>query len=159
MTDSTDPFYGTSIAFLEHNERDVMIQNNKPIITISANNPEITYLMMVFANWCRPCQATKPEFAELSRVLDKLNLTKYRLLAINVSGEKVLPTEENWPTLAKEWFGVTGYPTLLLVKNGVVVDNHKGPRTVTGFINTLIGINDPTCPQRAKLESYKKQNQ
>ena len=139
-----DPFDNTSIGFLELDDLeanpDTSDAANKHLVTISKNNPDTLYLLMVYANWCGPCKMTKPVYAQLSRFLDEENIDKIRLLAINTTG--ALPSEQNWGQVAKEKLGVTGYPTILVVCGGKVVDRHRYSRDLTGFLKTLVSHND-----------------
>lgn len=131
----TEPFSNTSIGFLEPADFDA---NKK--LTLSLKNPDTLYIIMVYANWCGPCKQTKPVYAELSRFLDKNKLDKIRLTAINTTG--VLPSEKNWPTIAKDLLGVTGYPTILLVSKGNVIGKHSNSRDMAGFLKTLLDNKD-----------------
>lgn len=139
-----DPFKNTSIGFLELNDLeanpDTSDEKNKHLVTISKNNPDTLYLLMVYADWCGPCKMTKPAYAQLSRFLDSERINKIRLLAINTTGE--LDTEKNWSQVAKEKLGVTGYPTILVVCGGKVVDRHRYSRDLTGFLKTIVAHGD-----------------
>ncbi|MBC86619.1 MAG: thioredoxin [Bdellovibrionaceae bacterium] len=69
-------------------------------------------LVDFWAEWCGPCKALGPKLEELSDELgEKVNIVK-----INV--------DENRDTPQK--YGVRGIPTMILFKNGEVVDQIVG---------------------------------
>ena len=77
-----------------------VLKSNKPIV------------VDFWAEWCGPCKMVGPILEELSDELsDKVTIAKH-----NIDEEPNTPTK----------FGVRGIPTLMLFKNGEVVDTKIG---------------------------------
>jgi thiol-disulfide isomerase/thioredoxin len=148
----SEPFQNTTIGFLEPSDLETT-KDGETIVKISKENPDTLYLLIAYANWCGPCQMTKPVYAELSRFLDDNKMDKIRLLAINTTGE--LPSEKDWARIAKEKLGVTGYPTILVVCKGSVIGKHEKSRDLPGFLATLLTYRDKHS-HGAQLEHFKQ---
>lgn len=125
-------FMDTPIAFLENKDFD---QSNN--LKIAKMNPDTTYMIMVFANWCGPCQMAKPKYKMFAEALQNADVESVRLLAVNATpGER--PGEQ---ALAERLgdFGVTGFPTFLVSstdENGKVkLNKYAKQREVNNFIN------------------------
>ncbi len=93
----------------------------KPIEITDANfeetvlNSEKPVLVDFWAEWCGPCRAIAPIIEELAEELD---------------GQAVvgkLDVDNNFETSSK--YGVRSIPTMLVFKNGEVVDKHIGLTT------------------------------
>lgn len=68
-------------------------------------------LVDFYADWCGPCQALSPVLDILTEAQDKVKIIK-----VNVDTD---------PSIAQE-FGVMSMPTLLMLKDGVKVDQKVG---------------------------------
>ncbi len=73
---------------------------------------DVPVLVDFWASWCAPCKAIAPLIEELAASYDG----KVRVCKVNV--------DENPATPGK--YGVRGIPTLILFKNGKVVDQLVG---------------------------------
>jgi thiol-disulfide isomerase/thioredoxin len=85
------------------------------------------HLVMVFANWCGPCKATKPVYGELVRK-NAIDQSKVRVACINASSTSEGPYKNRQGELSimnriSEIIpGFMGFPTIVLFdKNGEVV--------------------------------------
>ena len=76
-------------------------------------NSEKTVLLDFYADWCGPCRMVLPIVEEIAGERDDIVVAK-----INVDDE---------PELA-ERFGVFSIPTLVVMKNGAVVNKSSGAR-------------------------------
>ena len=68
-------------------------------------------LIDFYADWCGPCKMVSPIVDELAETQDT-----YKICKVNVDDE---------PALASA-FGVMSIPTLVVMKNGEIVDTHIG---------------------------------
>lgn len=80
--------------------------------TFTVQSEQGLVLVDFWAPWCGPCKAIAPKLEEIASELDD----KIKILKLNV--------DENPETTAK--FGIRSIPTLILLKNGQVVDQIMG---------------------------------
>ena len=78
-----------------------------------AKNSDKTVLLDFFAEWCGPCRMVSPIVDEIAE-----ENPQYFVGKINVDNE---------PELAQA-FGVTTIPTLVVMKNGQIVNQSSGAR-------------------------------
>jgi len=100
-------------------------------------SPEKNFITMLefYAPWCGHCKKFAPVYSEVAKALKALNPEN----PIRVA--KIDATEPEMQQIA-ERYGVTGYPTLKLVRNGEVTD-WKGGREKQEIIDDLVKMSDP----------------
>jgi protein disulfide isomerase len=82
------------------------------------------FLVEFYAPWCGHCKSLEPEYEKAATALK----------AKGISIAKVDATQEE--ELASR-SGVQGFPTLKVFKNGMYIQDYKGPRTAEGIISFL----------------------
>ena len=115
MTTSTDTPY---VTLTDGNFEQEVTQNSQPV------------LVDFWASWCGPCQAMNPTIQELATEFK----AKVTVGKVNVDDQ---------PTLAAQ-FGIQSIPTLLVFKNGEVVDTVIGAvpkKVITDTLNTVLATN------------------
>ena len=86
--------------------------------------------VMLHAPWCGHCKQAKPHFDAIQSHVDTFFV------------DAGTPEAED---LRKE-FDVKGFPTFLLMKDGVVVDRYEGDRTTPAFTSYLVDMVPPPSP-------------
>ena len=105
---------------------------NLPAITDESFDAEVLksstpVLVDFWAPWCGPCKQLTPIVEELAKELG----AKVKVVAHNIDDAPEKPTE----------FGVRGIPTLMLFKNGEVVDVKVGAQpksTLEAWLNSQL---------------------
>ena len=88
------------------------------------NNSEKTVLLDFYADWCGPCRMVSPIVDEIAD-----ENPQYLVGKINVDEESELA----------EKFGVFSIPTLVVMKNGEVVNQSAGARPKAQILSMLEG--------------------
>ncbi|VDP87668.1 unnamed protein product [Echinostoma caproni] len=105
---------------------------------------EVEYtLVMFYAPWCGHCKHLKPHFEEASKLLANA-ASNVRLARLDCTehGEKCSE------------FGVTGYPTVKLFKNGVFHKEYDGPRDTDGIRAFMMKHSQPPSKKLLTMEDY-----
>jgi thioredoxin 1 len=102
---------------------------NMSVLTITKNNfsseviqSDRTVLLDFWASWCGPCRMLSPLVDEIAEELPEIKVGK-----VNVDEE---------PELAQQ-FGVMSIPTLVVIKNGKVVNTSIGVRPKAQILEML----------------------
>ena len=85
-------------------------------------NSEKTVLIDFYADWCGPCRMVSPIIDEIADEYDEFLVGK-----VNVDSE---------PELASS-FGVTSVPTLVVMKNGKIINESVGAKPKAQILNML----------------------
>lgn len=90
----------------------------------SVKNSEKTVLLDFYADWCGPCRMVAPLVEEIAN-----ENPQYLVAKINI---------DDSPELVQE-FGVMSIPTLVVMKNGAVVNQSVGARPKAQILSMLEG--------------------
>lgn len=88
----------------------------------SVKNSEKTVLIDFYADWCGPCRMVSPIVDQIAQ-----ENPQYLIAKVNVDDQ---------PELAKA-FGVVSIPTLIVMKNGEVVDKAIGAKPKAQILEML----------------------
>lgn len=95
---------------------DLIVKNGN--VEILPLDKDIVFILMCMADWCGHCKNMHPDFVKAANEM-KDNKVKFV-----IANEKDI--DKNKLNLLK----INGFPIVLKVKNGKVVETFKGPRTV-----------------------------
>ncbi|VVC29159.1 Hypothetical protein CINCED_3A021842 [Cinara cedri] len=101
-------------------------------------------LIMFYAPWCGHCKKLKPEFEKAAKSLLKEDPP--------VVLAKVDCTEAGKDTCNK--FGVSGYPTLKIFRNGEVSKEYNGPRDSAGIVKYMKSQVGPSSKDLSSEEVF-----
>ena len=107
---------------------DKVIQLSDSSFESEVNQSTVPVLVDFWASWCAPCKAIAPVIDQLADAFDG----KAKICKLNVDENPATPGQ----------FGVRGIPTMILFKDGQVVDQVVGavPKNqLEGMINKAIG--------------------
>ena len=101
-----------------------MVQEiNKDVFDIEVLNNDSLTVVDFFANWCGPCRKISPVLEEIERELgNKVKFAK-------------IDTDENLE--AAKTYQISGLPTLLVFKNGEVVERMVGLMPKSSIITNI----------------------
>ena len=100
-----------AVEFTDANFKELVLESDKPV------------LVDFWATWCGPCRAIAPVIDELHNELDG----KAVIGKVNIDENSAVPVE----------YGVRTIPTLLVFKNGEVVDKAVGNQPKSKLIEIL----------------------
>jgi len=98
-----------------------------------------------YAPWCGHCKRLAPEYEKAATALAK-NDPPVALAKVDCTVET--------KTCSK--YGVSGYPTLKIFKNGDVAEDYNGPREADGIVSTMRSKAGPSYRVLESLADYEK---
>ncbi|VDM52112.1 unnamed protein product [Angiostrongylus costaricensis] len=102
-------------------------------------------LVKFYAPWCGHCKRMAPEFDKAATKL-KENDPPVTLIKVDCTVEKT----------TCDRFGVKGFPTLKIFRNGVESQAYDGPREADGIIKYMRGQAGPSSKELKSLSEFKK---
>ena len=109
--------------------------NNEPpgAGSSSGNKAE---LLLFYADWCPHCKAAKPIWNDLKAEYENKTVNGYQIIFTEVDcSEETAEVEK-----MNNQYGVEGYPTIKLIKDGQVIEYDAKPsrESLTKFLNTVL---------------------
>jgi thiol-disulfide isomerase/thioredoxin len=109
--------------------------NNEKILNDngSGNTAE---LLFFYANWCPHCKTAKPIWHELKNEYQNKTINGYIVIFTEIDcSEETAEVDK-----MMNQYGVEGYPTIKLLKDGQVIEYDAKPtkETLTQFLNTVL---------------------
>lgn len=103
-----------------------------------------TALVMFYAPWCGHCKRLKPEYEKAASLLVGNDPP--------IALAKVDCTEAGKDTCGK--FGVTGYPTIKIFRQGEVSQDYNGPRDASGIVKYMRAQVGPSSTDLTTVEAF-----
>jgi len=98
-----------------------------------------------YAPWCGHCKRLAPEYEKAATALVK-NDPPVALVKVDCTVETKICSK----------YGVSGYPTLKIFKNGDFSEDYNGPREADGIISTMRSKAGPSYRVLSSLADYEK---
>ncbi|CAF0867448.1 unnamed protein product [Adineta ricciae] len=98
-----------------------------------------------YAPWCGHCKRLAPEYEKAATALVK-NDPPVALAKVDCTVETKICSK----------YGVSGYPTLKIFKNGEVSEDYNGPREADGIVSTMRSKAGPSYRVLDTLAAYEK---
>ncbi|XP_045215771.2 protein disulfide-isomerase A3-like [Mercenaria mercenaria] len=102
-------------------------------------------LVEFFAPWCGHCKRLAPEYEKAATSLKK-NDPPVSLAKVDCTA--------NTEVCGK--YGVSGYPTLKIFKNGEMAEDYNGPREADGIVKTMRGKAGPASKELTEVGQAEK---
>ena len=123
--------------------------SNANINKIIANK---TCYIGIFSKNCIHCQNMKPAWNVFKNKIKKLNNDSY---LIEIYGDNINKIKNNH---LKKHIMFTGVPAFIKVKNGKIIKDYKGDRSVKSLLNFIDKTSNKTIKKRYIKKQTKKKN-
>jgi thiol-disulfide isomerase/thioredoxin len=111
-------------------------QNSSPSASPSASSTAT--IMFFSADWCPHCQKAKPEWQAVKSKMDGTSVKGNTLVFTEVDCTAKPPSADTQALMTK--YGVQGFPTIVLVKNGTptTLEGKPTQESISTFINATL---------------------
>ncbi|CAH8564232.1 unnamed protein product [Schistosoma haematobium] len=93
-------------------------------------------LVKFYAPWCGHCKNLAPEFASAAEIISG-KTGDVKLVKVDCTAHESICSE----------FGVSGYPTLKIFRNGDLDSEYNGPRNADGIVNFMMSRAGPASKE------------
>ena len=108
-------------------KKDIKKLENNSIIITHNNFKNKNGLLFVHADWCGFCKITKPEIIKLAEI---------------TNNEFPIGELEDIHKDVIKMLNIKGFPTIFIIKNGIINEEYNDKRQTKSIINNICNIND-----------------
>ena len=101
-----------------------------------SSGENVAELMFFYADWCPHCKAAKPIWNDLKSEYENKTINGYRVIFTDIDCSEESAEVEK----LMNQYGIEGYPTIKLIKDGRVIEYDAKPskETLDKFLNTVL---------------------
>lgn len=110
--------------------------NSEQVPGSSSSSGKDAELMFFYADWCPHCKAAKPIWNDMKAEYENKTVNGYTIIFTEVDCSEESAEVEK----LMNQYGIEGYPTIKLIKDGQVIEFDAKPtkESLTKFLNTML---------------------
>ena len=109
---------------------------NSEQVPIGSGNGNIAELLFFYTDWCPHCKTAKPIWNDLKSEYQDKTINGYKVIFTDINcSEETAEVDK-----MMNQYGIEGYPTIKLLKDGQIIEYDAKPskETLTQFLNTVL---------------------
>jgi thiol-disulfide isomerase/thioredoxin len=109
---------------------------NSEKVPIGSGNGNIAELLFFYTDWCPHCKTAKPIWNDLKSEYQDKTKNGYKVIFTDINcSEETAEVDK-----MMNQYGIEGYPTIKLLKDGQIIEYDAKPskETLTQFLNTVL---------------------